>query len=182
MSILAITELSPGSSSRRRACLMSSNQQPSYASVWPWRMRVFEVPRLALVRPVVGVEAVRFAPVRDRGVVVAGAVQVLTELEVGGGAGLVVGASTRATHHFVGRERVRLAAPFSTQSSIIATYSSGSLLILRASRSISAMSSGTCREVHVAERLGDRVAPRVRRLGGPHDHARPRRSTRRSAR
>src|SRR3954454_13769642 len=51
---------------------------------------VLEVPRLALVGPVVGLEAVGLSPVGDGGFVVAGAVEVLTELEVGGGPRLSV--------------------------------------------------------------------------------------------
>src|SRR5262245_60333877 len=51
--------------------------------------RVLEVPRLTLVRPVRRVEAVRFAPVRDRGLVFAGEVQILAQLELGGRRGLV---------------------------------------------------------------------------------------------
>src|SRR5947207_11263472 len=68
--------------------------------------RVLEVPGLALVRPVVRIETVGLAPVGDRGRVVAGAVQVLTELELGGGRRLGARARIGAGYHLVGRQGV----------------------------------------------------------------------------
>ena len=64
--------------------------------VGPALTRVLEAPRVPLVRPVRGVESVRLPPVADRAGVVAGELEVLTELEVRGGAGAGVGAVDRA--------------------------------------------------------------------------------------
>src|SRR5438309_1587335 len=52
---------------------------------------VLEVPGLALVGPVVGLEAVGLSPVGDRRLVVAAAVEVLAQFEVSGGPRLVGG-------------------------------------------------------------------------------------------
>src|SRR5579862_9222476 len=67
---------------------------------------VLEVPGVALVGPVVGVEPVGLPPVGDGGGVVAGGVEVLAELEVSGGGCLVHAAWARAAHHLVRGERV----------------------------------------------------------------------------
>src|SRR5437764_15489980 len=68
--------------------------------------RVFEIPGLPLVGPVVGMETMGLAPVGNRRGVVAGAVQVLTELELRGGSRLGAGARLRASDHLVGRQGV----------------------------------------------------------------------------
>ena len=145
---LSLRERSAGSSSRRRSLDVLEPRAVVRVGV-ALAHRVLEVPRLALVGPVVGEEAVRLAPVRDRGRVVAVAVQVLTELELGGRGGLGVGARLRARDHLVGRVRVRgsprRARPSRAASRRRARVRCGSSALRAARRrSRAAPSSGRC--------------------------------------
>src|SRR4249919_843740 len=65
-----------------------------------------ELPGVALVRPVLGLQAVRGAEVGPGGLDVTGVVQVLTEFELGGGLGNLRRAGRRASYDLLGRERV----------------------------------------------------------------------------
>src|SRR5262249_15621979 len=58
--------------------------------------RVLEVPRLTLVRPVRRMEPVRRAPMGDCGFVIAGSMQMLAQLELGGRRRLVARSRVRA--------------------------------------------------------------------------------------
>src|SRR5260370_1140048 len=65
-----------------------------------------ELPGVALVRPVLGLQAVRGAEVRPGGLDVTGVVQMLTQLELGGGLRYLRRAGRRALYDLFGREGV----------------------------------------------------------------------------
>src|SRR4030088_2185196 len=65
-----------------------------------------ELPGVALVGPVLGLQAVSGAEMGPGGLDVTGVVQMLTELELGGGLGLGRRAGRRASYDLLGRERV----------------------------------------------------------------------------
>ena len=145
---------------------MSSYQLLSYASVWPWRIGSSKFHAWRLY---VQLSGYRRCASRQWGIAAAWSPARCRYWPSSNSAAAVASASVRglgAAHHLVGR-RARSGSRRRSRSSRRPSRRrcSGSLLILRASRSTSATSGGTRREVDRAERLGERVRARVRGLG-----------------